>query len=210
MTSATTRVLSALALLPLLIVLIWWAPAWLFQLVLIVTLMIAAGELRPLVGDWVLFIALLVMYLAMPIAALANIRDVWGPGVLMILIGTITASDSGQYYAGRTFGRRQLAPVISPKKTVEGAIGGLLVGSGAAILFGRAWPIGLSDIALAGVGLSLTPAGIVGDLFESAMKRRAGVKDSGNLIPGHGGILDRIDSWLFAAPLFWLILRVAR
>lgn len=210
MTSATTRVLSALALLPLLIVLIWWAPAWLFQLVLIVTLMIAAGELRPLVGDWVLFIALLVMYLAMPIAALANIRDVWGPGVLMILIGTITASDSGQYYAGRTFGRRQLAPVISPKKTVEGAIGGLLVGSGAAILFGRAWPIGLSDIALAGVGLSLTLAGIVGDLFESAMKRRAGVKDSGNLIPGHGGILDRIDSWLFAAPLFWLILRVAR
>lgn len=208
MNAATTRVLSALVLLPLLLALIFWAPSWLFQLVLTITVIIAATELRPLVSDVSAFVALVVIYLVMPIAALANIRQVWGPGVLMILVGTITASDSGQYYAGRTFGRRKLAPVISPKKTVEGAIGGLLVGSGAAILFGHYWPIGLSDIAMAGVGLLLTFAGISGDLYESAMKRRAGVKDSGNLIPGHGGILDRIDSWLFAAPVFWLILKV--
>ena len=208
MNPATTRVLSALVLLPLLLVLIFWAPSWLFQLVLTIALILAARELRPLVSDVAAFVALVVIYLVMPIAALGSIREVWGPGVLMILIGTITASDSGQYYAGRTFGRRKLAPVISPKKTVEGAIGGLLVGSGAAILFGHYWPIGLSDIAMAGVGLLLTVAGIGGDLYESAMKRRAGAKDSGNLIPGHGGILDRIDSWLFAAPVFWLILKV--
>ena len=93
---------------------------------------------------------------------------------------------------------------------MEGAIGGLVVGSGAAIILGKFWPIGLSDIAMAGVGLAMTVAGIAGDLFESHLKRTAGVKDSGHLIPGHGGILDRIDSWLFAAPVFWCVLYLTR
>lgn len=210
MNSATTRVLSALALLPLLVALIWWAPTWLFEVVISIAVALAFIELRALVPDLVKVFALGLIYVALPLGLLAVIRIENGPGVLMILIGTIIASDSGQYYAGRTFGKRKLAPVISPKKTVEGAIGGLIVGSGAAIILGRFWPIGLSDIAMAGAGFAMTVAGIAGDLFESQLKRRAGVKDSGNLIPGHGGILDRIDSWLFAAPVFWCILHFTR
>lgn len=194
-------------MLPALIALIFWAPSGVFGTVIGATIVIAAMELRKLVPDTAAFVALLVVYVALPLAALQFIREGFGPGVLMIMIGTIVASDSGQYYAGRTFGKHKLAPVISPKKTVEGAIGGLIVGSGAAIILGRFWPIGLPDIAMAGVGLGLTVAGIAGDLFESHLKRRAGVKDSGNLIPGHGGLLDRIDSWLFTTPVFWLFLR---
>ena len=208
MNSATARVLSALVLLPVLLGIIWLLPAAATHVMILAAAGIGFAELRNINGGklagWH------VVYLIVPLLMLADIRERSGPGVLMILIGTIIASDSGQYYAGRTFGKRKLAPVISPKKTVEGAIGGLIVGSGAAIILGKFWPIGLSDIAMAGVGFAMTVAGIVGDLFESHLKRRAGLKDSGNLIPGHGGILDRIDSWLFATPVFWCVLHFLR
>ena len=209
MNSATTRVLSALVLIPLLVALIWWAPVRLFQIVLGIAALLAAEELGRLVDSWSARIALMVMYLAMPFAALASIRADHGPGALMTLIAIIIVSDSAQYYTGRAFGKHKLAPVISPKKTVEGAIGGLVIGSVAAVAFGRIWPLGLGDIAMLASGFGIAVAGIVGDLFESALKRRAGVKDSGHLIPGHGGILDRIDSWLFAAPVFWIVLQAA-
>lgn len=209
MNSATTRVLSALVLIPLLVALIWWAPERLFQVVLTLALGVAALELRQLVDNVAAWLALVVIYLAAPLMMLGLIRVDHGPGALMTLIAIIIVSDSAQYYTGRAFGRHKLAPVISPKKTVEGAIGGLVIGSLAAVALGRVWPLGLSDVAMLGAGVAIAVAGIVGDLFESALKRRAGVKDSGNLIPGHGGILDRIDSWLFAAPVFWLVLRAA-
>ena len=210
MNSATTRVLSALVLIPLLVALIWWAPERVFQVVLAVALGLAATELKSLVDNAAAFIALTIIYLGAPLFMFSDIRTQHGPGALMIVIGVIIVSDSAQYYTGRAFGKRKLAPVISPKKTVEGAIGGLMIGSLAAVGFGRLWPVGLSDGMMLAAGLAISIAGILGDLFESALKRRAGKKDSGTLIPGHGGILDRIDSWLFAAPVFWLILRITR
>jgi phosphatidate cytidylyltransferase len=203
-------VLSALVLVPLLVALIWFAPERLFQIVLALVLAAAATELKSLVDNWPAFVALLVIYIAAPLMMMSDVRATYGPGALMTVIGVIIVSDSAQYYTGRAFGRHKLAPVISPKKTVEGAVGGLVIGSLAAVGFGRLWPVGLSDIAMLATGFALVVAGIAGDLFESALKRRAGTKDSGNLIPGHGGILDRIDSWLFAVPAFWLILRLAR
>ena len=209
MNPATTRVLSALLLLPVVLGIIWLLPPWGTEVLVVVALAIGLTELQRLRPGY-LTVVFGLAYVALPLAMLFTIRASWGPGVLMILLGTIIASDSGQYYAGRTFGRHKLAPITSPKKTIEGAIGGLIVGSGAAIILGRFWPIGLSDIAMAGVGLAMTVAGIAGDLFESHLKRRAGVKDSGNLIPGHGGILDRIDSWLFATPVFWCVLHFIR
>jgi phosphatidate cytidylyltransferase len=123
------------------------------------------------------------------------------------MMATIVISDSAQYYTGRALGRRPLAPAISPKKTVEGAVGGLVFGTlafvvGARFVFGAA-PALLVTL----VGASIAALGIVGDLFESLLKRSAGVKDSGTLIPGHGGILDRIDSWLFAAPVYYVFVR---
>lgn len=210
MNAATTRVLSALALLPIVLGIIWLLPPWGTQLLVVAATLIGLTELNRLEPASLRKAWLACVWITLPLFSLALIRITYGPGVLMILIGTIIASDSGQYYAGRTFGRMKLAPVISPKKTVEGAIGGLIVGSGAAIILAKFWPIGLSDLAMAGVGFAMTVAGIAGDLFESQLKRRAGVKDSGNLIPGHGGILDRIDSWLFAAPVFWCVLHFTR
>jgi phosphatidate cytidylyltransferase len=201
-------VLSALALIPALLALIWWAPDWLFRGVVTAALAIAAIELSHLVRSWPARLALMVVYLAFPLLMLAEIRATYGPGALMVLIGAIIISDSAQYFCGRAFGRRKLAPVISPKKTVEGAVGGVVIAAAATAGLASLWQPSLPLGVAVGAGLAMAIAGIVGDLFESAMKRRAGVKDSGHLIPGHGGILDRIDSWLFAAPVFWIFLAV--
>lgn len=121
------------------------------------------------------------------------------------LIFTLTATwatDTMAYFVGMAFGRRRIAPALSPKKTLEGAVGGF-AGS---ILVAAAFSFIYSFLPLSKVlllGLTLGAAAQVGDLLESAFKRQAGVKDSSDLIPGHGGILDRIDSTLFTAPLVY-------
>jgi phosphatidate cytidylyltransferase len=124
---------------------------------------------------------------------------------LFTALAIVWAADTGAYFAGREFGKRKLAPTVSPNKTVEGLIGGLvagvLVGVGGALLAG-ANGAQLPLVAL--VALAATLASVVGDLYESLLKRHAGVKDSGHLIPGHGGILDRIDGVLAALPVFAL------
>jgi len=146
-------------------------------------------------------------YIGLPLGALAAVRVTGGRGAILLLMVAIVVSDSAQYYTGRALGRRPLAPTISPKKTVEGAIGGLVFGT-AAFVIGARIVFPACPLALAGlVGASVTALGIVGDLFESLLKRSAGVKDSGTLIPGHGGVLDRIDSWLFAAPVYYVFVR---
>lgn len=147
------------------------------------------------------------VYLGLPLGSLVAIHAVGGREAVLLLVFTIVASDSGQYYAGRLFGRRPLAPRISPKKTREGALGGFVVGPAFLVLVGRYWLPGVSPLSLAGIGVLLVAAGIFGDLFESMLKRSAGVKDSSALIPGHGGILDRIDALLFATPIFYFYLR---
>jgi phosphatidate cytidylyltransferase len=128
---------------------------------------------------------------------------------MFALLFTIIASDTAQYYGGRLMGRRLLAPVISPKKTVEGALSGFVAGAVALPVLGQWWLPSLPAPALALVGVTLVAAGIVGDLFESLLKRSAGVKDASALIPGHGGVLDRLDSLLFAGPVFYVFLRYA-
>jgi phosphatidate cytidylyltransferase len=132
-----------------------------------------------------------------------------GREAVMTLIAIIIVSDSGQYYAGRAFGRHPLALTISPKKTIEGAVGGFIAGMAAAVVVGHFWLPTIGPLELAVLGAALVALGIVGDLFESLLKRSAGVKDSSGLIPGHGGILDRIDSWLFAAPVYYVFLKYA-
>jgi phosphatidate cytidylyltransferase len=147
------------------------------------------------------------VYIGVPLGAIASVRLIGGREAVLLLIATIVISDSAQYYTGRAFGRVPLAPSISPKKTREGAIGGLVFGTAALIVGGR-YVFPASSLAmLAGTGLAVVVFGIIGDLFESLLKRGAGVKDSSALIPGHGGILDRIDSWLFAGPAYYLFVR---
>jgi phosphatidate cytidylyltransferase len=147
------------------------------------------------------------LYLGLPIGAIVALRDVPGTEALLLLVAVVILSDTGQYYTGRLFGRRPLAPSISPGKTVEGAIGGLVAGAAAAMLIGRWWLPAVAPLPRALLGATVAAAGIAGDLFESQLKRNAGVKDSSSLIPGHGGILDRIDSWLFAGPIYYVLVR---
>lgn len=150
---------------------------------------------RLLSGAWVLIPAWLALVVLQERAPLA---------VLMLLL-LVWAADSGAYFAGRRFGRRHLAPAISPGKTLEGLAGGIaaallvaLAGAWYQGLDAAAWP----GLALFAVGVALVS--VFGDLFESNWKRLASIKDSGGLLPGHGGVLDRIDSISAAAPLFTL------
>ena len=147
------------------------------------------------------------IYVGLPLGALAAVHAIGGRDAVLLLLGSVVVSDSSQYYTGRLLGRHLLAPTISPKKTIEGAVGGLLFGTTAMVLGGRVVLPDVGTAALAAVGLVVVLLGICGDLFESRLKRTAGVKDSSNLIPGHGGVLDRIDALLFATPAFYLAVR---
>ncbi len=123
-----------------------------------------------------------------------------GPGLVLLLLGATWAGESAAYLVGSRIGRHRLAPVLSPRKTVEGGAAQVLVSTGTAALLG-AWLLPACGAAgAAGAGLVLGLVGQVGDLAESAVKRSVGAKDAGDLIPGHGGMLDRIDSLLFNAP----------
>jgi phosphatidate cytidylyltransferase len=125
-----------------------------------------------------------------------------GRALLLFLLVLIAAADVGAFFGGRRFGRRKLAPVVSPGKTWEGLMSGMLAASLAAAV----GAVLLGQPLLPWLVLSLTVAlvSVVGDLVESMFKRRTGLKDSGRLLPGHGGVLDRIDSLTAAAPAFML------
>lgn len=149
-----------------------------------------------------------IAYLGMGIATVPLVRELYGAPALMTLFLTQIGSDTAQYYAGRTFGRTPLALALSPKKTREGAIGGLVAGAIVMAGFGRAWLPGIVTWQLALLGVAVAIVGIMGDLFESMLKRSADVKDSSDLIPGHGGMLDRIDALLFTMPLYYVALQL--
>ena len=256
------RVLSALALLPLVIGTIWFLPWWATLVLAEVVLLLAFREYAALATAYgaslsrgvtvvgvaatavavafdvtlvVLMASVLtigvvslatgrsgtqtlldvasslfpLLYLGLPIGALVAVQEFAGREAVLLLLATIMVSDTAQYYGGRWLGRTPLAPAISPKKTVEGALFGLA--AGVALMLVIATP-GLDRSTVpqrALLGVALVGLGMAGDLFESQLKRGAGVKDASVLIPGHGGMLDRIDSLLFAAPGFYLFLKLA-
>ena len=147
------------------------------------------------------------IYLGVPLALTAVIRDQWGREALLLGLVVVWISDTAQFYVGSALGRHRLAPLVSPKKSVEGAVGGFVAGIAAMALIGRYWLPLVSLPVLAAAGAVLVALGIAGDLFESLLKRSVKVKDSSALIPGHGGVLDRIDSLCFSAPLFFHLTR---
>ncbi len=147
-----------------------------------------------------------VLYVALPLAHLVFFREIPnGSYWTLLALVVIWSNDTFAYYGGRKFGKNKLAPNISPGKTIEGAVSGLIGGVVAALIFDLIYDFGVGFIAIVLTALALGVAGMLGDLAESIMKRGAGVKDSGSLIPGHGGLLDRIDSMLFALPVLYYI-----
>ena len=150
------------------------------------------------------------LYLALPAAAFVLIRESvgGGDGAEWMLLGVLAvmSTDAAAYAGGRTLGKRRLAPAISPNKTVEGAIFGWLGGAGAVLALDQIFGLGAGIWPLILLALALPVAAQLGDLAESLFKRAQGVKDSSNLIPGHGGVLDRLDSLLFGLPTIYFFL----
>ncbi len=141
-------------------------------------------------------------YIALPIAALSHLqrRDPW---LVFLLFAIVWLGDSAAYYLGSLFGRHKLAPTVSPNKSWEGAVASLLASAAAAATWSYFY-LGRIDIGIVLLGFVVNLAAQLGDLVESMLKRGAGIKDSGNVLPGHGGMFDRADSLLFAAPALWL------
>ena len=160
----------------------------------------------PLLADTAAAI-LAPVYIGLPLGSLVGVHAMAGKEAVLLLIATVAVSDTAQFYTGRSLGRTPLAPARSPKKTREGAVGGFVMAPAFLAVAGSYWlPIYPWWWHLS-LGFGIVIAGIIGDLSESMLKRAADMKDSGTLIPGHGGVLDRIDALLFAAPVFYFFLR---
>lgn len=129
----------------------------------------------------------------------------WGRSWLLFTLLAVFACDTGAFAVGRLAGRRRMAPRISPNKTWEGAAGGFAAAVGAGLLAGAVFDLAAAVWQAAAAGAVVGVAAQMGDLAESALKRAAGVKDSGSIMPGHGGILDRMDSILFALPAVYYL-----
>lgn len=142
--------------------------------------------------------------------ALMVLRDVYGFQYVLLLALATYGSDTGAYFTGVFFGRHKLIPRLSPKKTIEGSIGGVFLGTILATCYASYLGLLTENIILIGAFLVLTMTGQIGDLVFSAVKRHFGVKDYSNLLPGHGGILDRIDSIVFNAVVFSFFLVMVR
>jgi len=145
-----------------------------------------------------------VFYVAWPLGHLISLRTAFNGQNLILFILVVTYGvDTGAYYVGRLLGRKKLSPVVSPGKTVEGAVGGVVAAVGAAFLGRWLFMKGLTTGNTVLTGLIFGVISQLGDLSESLLKRSAGVKDSGSIIPGHGGMLDRVDSLIFTIPAFY-------
>ena len=159
-------------------------------------------------GNWPLLARVAVLAIGLDLLwicahGLVYLHQVFGGELVLFVLSLVWVADIGAYFSGRAFGRNKLAPSISPGKTREGLIGGLVANLAWIALvyqYSNGWGLPLWQFMLIGVLTSL--ASVVGDLFVSVMKREAGVKDSGKLLPGHGGMLDRIDSVVAASPVY--------
>ncbi len=253
------RILTAVVLIPIVIVLVLWAPLWLFFVGLLPFALLALWEYLELaarlnaaparlpvylaglalwaVAAWrpehllpaligtSLALFLLAMarpqmtadvfwaaaaavfglfYVALPFALMLSLHALpYGDWALLYLLVLIWITDTAAYFGGKALGRHKLAPAISPGKTMEGTVISLVATAAAAYYLFRVWFPLLPEVHGLLLGIIVNIVAQLGDLAESALKRGAGVKDSSGLLPGHGGVLDRIDSLLFAAPALW-------
>lgn len=209
LSSLAKRTLSALVLIPIVIGLVIWG-GWTYGITLAIVIGIAVSEwmqltarITPHTGKRILLGVLGLIYLELSFFEMAYLRlymtdgDYW----ILVLFLAIWSSDTLAYFIGKNIGGPKMAPTVSPNKTWSGYIGALL-GPALVLAAEQIFRSGtfLPESILFGIMIGIT--GQSGDLLESLMKRKAGVKDSGNLIPGHGGILDRIDALLLVLPVY--------
>jgi len=189
----------------------WWTGALALATVLPLIWLIARGETQRGLNDWlatvggVLYVGWLGSYLV-----LLRLLDQDGQWVFLAIFATF-ANDTGAYFVGMAVGRTPLAPRVSPGKTVAGALGGLVCGAAAVPLLSYALGLDVGVGPLVPLAVLVPVAAQLGDLAESLLKRSTGVKDAGALVPGHGGLLDRLDSLLFVVPMvyyyaIWVVL----
>ena len=223
LTTLRTRAITAIVFVVIMLGGIMWNE-WSFRFLFQIILVGCIAELVKLISiidphytkfpmPIVKYLAFGIIYLSFPFAAL---RDLYkhsadyftGPNWIlpMFIIASIWVNDTMAYFVGSLFGKTPLSP-ISPKKTWEGTIGGavlavLVIGMGGHFI----WNFSINILAL--IAATAAIAGTLGDLLESKIKRMAGVKDSGNIMPGHGGALDRFDSLLLAGPCLWFVLKM--
>ncbi len=189
---------------PILIAAVAW---WLWALYWVTRPQIGALA-SPLTHSLKMAAGVLVMVPAWVALVVLHGNDNYGPVLVLIVLVMTWLADSGAYFAGKQWGRTRLAPLVSPGKTREGVYGGLLASLVFAAVAGGfyshsyKWTLAFMLVSLLAMMFS-----VVGDLLESLMKRQSGIKDSGSIIPGHGGVLDRIDSVVAAAPMFLVGLR---
>jgi phosphatidate cytidylyltransferase len=185
----------------------WLMAAGLFATVALPVLLLAsgmpAGETLGALGA----IGFGIPYFAFPIASISTLQRL-DPWLVFLLFAIVWLGDSAAYYVGSAFGRHKMAPRVSPNKSWEGAAAGFVTGMVATLVW-SVWRLGEVRPSLLAVGAATAVAAQLGDLFESLLKRAVNTKDSGALLPGHGGMLDRIDALLFASPVqlagLWLI-----
>ncbi len=158
--------------------------------------------LREKVLDKLVYRIFHVIYIPFCLSHIVLLNRKW---IFFVLV-VIFAGDSGAYYSGKKFGKRKLCPRVSPGKTVEGAIGGFVASLIVATIYGILFITDKKLMAVILIGAILNVIGQLGDLGESLVKRSKGVKDSSNILPGHGGLLDRLDSLLFAFPAIYYLL----
>lgn len=175
-----------------------------FALGVIVLLMYTVVTKNRFTFDHVGFVVISLIYVGMGFYYIAETRETGLVYVFFVLF-TLWATDSGAYFVGRSLGKNKLWPEISPNKTVEGAIGGICSALVVALIFYFFTNIDLSLVKIMIMSVIIAVFGQIGDLVQSAFKRFYGVKDAGTILPGHGGILDRTDSWIFVFPILHLL-----
>jgi len=202
------RVVSAVILGPLLLAAVWYGFPWI-DLVAALCAPIVIGEWFRLMRRRPAALALAVVYSIAALLALLWLRHqpAYGRETILWILACVWATDIGAYFIGSFAGGARLAPAISPSKTWSGLVGGMCFSAVVSAACGLVFDAG-ETLMLAVTGLAIAVVAQGGDLLESSAKRRAGVKDSGNLIPGHGGVLDRIDG-LIAALVFIAAIRLA-
>src|SRR5580698_8682130 len=201
------RVVTSLVLIPLVIWVVLAAPLWVFDAALAAMMLaLRVRELASALPSAAVFL-LGVIYIFGAWRCAIGLREI-NPHWLMIALLVSWAGDTAAFYVGRAFGRHKLAPRVSPGKTWEGFFGSVAGGTLAAGVYAHYLIPSAPMAAVLALAAAANIAGQIGDLCESALKRGAGVKDSGTSLPGHGGWLDRIDSTLFSVPVVYAVLKI--